>query len=73
MWEQLVPVTLLFYFALLLGRPEFPWSNRWLLLPFVFTFLINLGIDLDHEFALYSLGFEEENRWLQRYYALEEI
>lgn len=72
MWEYLFAPSLFLYFAAVLKHPFAERPVRWwLFLPFLLTLVVNVIIDLDHEFGSYDLGLAPDNAMLNLYYEIE--
>jgi len=74
MWELLFPVFFLFYFAYSFDHPLTRNAKRyWLYAPFWVTLILNLGIDLDEEYHLFSFWLARHDTLQSRYYVVEQL
>ncbi|MEM6394957.1 MAG: helix-turn-helix transcriptional regulator [Bacteroidota bacterium] len=72
MWELLFIPALLLYFVTCLDHPLSVSNARyWLFLPFVATLLINVYLDLDHEFQIVDIGIAADSEAVGIYYQYE--
>ncbi len=74
MWELLFPIFLLFYFAYSFDHPIIRNKNRYLLyVPFWVTLILNLAIDFDEEFHLFTFWLARQDNLQYQYYAVEQV
>lgn len=74
MWEFLVAVILFSYFLTHI-RHEYlnkDWY-KWLYLPFLITLLVDTFLGLDFNFNLYNSSFDEDDKVIELFYALEAV